>query len=261
MDHILVAENVSKAFGGIVALENVNIKVAPGEIVAVLGPNGSGKTTLLNVITGVYIADKGRILLKDKPIQKLTKEKICYAGVARTFQNIRLFKTRNVLDNVRIGTHHLYKSKLPDVIFQTKRFREEQSRYTEKAISLLDFVGLKEKTKAMCENLPYAQQRLLEVARALATEPTVLLLDEPAAGMNAVEIRNLDALIKKIRDRGITVILIEHIMDLVRGVCDRVYVLNNGKNIAEGTFAEIENNAEVKEAYLGRGRGHHAQNH
>ena len=258
MDTMLAAENISIAFGGIVALENVNVKVTPGEIVAILGPNGSGKTTLINVITGVYLPNSGQILLNGKPIQKLPKDKICRAGVARTFQNIHLFKTRNVLDNVRIGSNHLYKSGLLDVVFRTKKFRKEQNEYTKKAMELLEFVGLKEKAFVTSENLPYAQQRLLEIARALATEPTVLLLDEPAAGMNAVEISNLDALIKKIRDRGTTIILIEHIMDLVRGVCDRVYVLNNGKNIAEGTFSEIENNAEVKEAYLGKGRVQHA---
>ena len=258
MNHVLVAENVSLAFGGIVALQNVHMNASAGEIVAVLGPNGSGKTTLLNVITGVYIPDNGQVLLDGKPIQKLPKEKISHAGIARTFQNIRLFKTRNVLDNVRIGCHHLYKCGLVSTILNSKRFREEQKAFTDRAMELLDFVGLKEKANVISENLPYAQQRLLEVARALATNPRVLLLDEPAAGMNAVEISNMDNLIRKISERGITVILVEHIMDLVRGVCDRVYVLNNGMNIAEGTFAEIENNNDVKEAYLGKGGGKHA---
>jgi ABC-type branched-subunit amino acid transport system ATPase component len=258
MDYILKAEDVSKAFGGIVALDKVNIQVAHREIVAILGPNGSGKTTLINVITGVYMPDTGRILLNNKAIQRLPRERICRSGIARTFQNIHLFKTRNVLDNVRIGSHHLYKSGLLDVVFHTKKFQNEHSVFTKKAMALLEFVGLAEKANVVSENLPYAQQRFVEIARALATDPAVLLLDEPAAGMNAVEIQNLDGLIKKIRDRGITIILIEHIMDLVRGVCDRVYVLNNGQNIAEGTFKEIEQNSLVKEAYLGKGKVHHA---
>ncbi|WP_343210505.1 ABC transporter ATP-binding protein [Anaerolentibacter hominis] len=253
MEKILEIQNISKNFGGILALQNVNAEIYKGEIVAIIGPNGSGKTTLLNVITGVYVPDNGHVLLEGVPVEGLAKEKICRAGIARTFQNIRLFKSRTVLDNVLIGSNQLFESGLADIIFNTAKSRREEGIYREKALEWLDFVGLKEKESMRSENLPYAHQRFLEIARAMATDPKVILLDEPAAGMSAVEIEHLDALLRRIQKLGITVVMIEHIMDLVRGVSDRVYVLNNGKNIAEGTFAQIENDPVVKEAYLGTG--------
>jgi branched-chain amino acid transport system ATP-binding protein len=253
MSEILKIQNISKSFGGILALKDVSITVETGEVVAVIGPNGSGKTTLLNVITGVYTPEQGEITLDGRRIERLNPTDICIAGISRTFQNVRLFKGLSVLDNVLIGHHHRFRSGLGRVLGKTNTFRQEEAAYRDEALELLDRVGLAGKEKLVSQSLPYAQQRLLEIARALATRPQILLLDEPAAGMNSTEIAHLDGLIKTLRDSGLTIILIEHIMDLVRGVTDRVEVLSYGEKIASGSFEEIERNPVVIEAYLGKG--------
>ena len=250
---MLEVRGITKNFGGIVALKDVNLEVEKGSVVAIIGPNGSGKTTMLNVITGVYVPDEGRILLDGTEIQGMTSEKVCYAGVSRTFQNIRLFKNLTAIENVMLGSHRLYKSNLFSIVGQTKKFKNEEKALYDKAQALLSFVGLEGKADYRMSKLTYAQQRYLEIARALANNPKLLLLDEPAAGMNAVEIENLINLIKRMSSNGITILLIEHIMDLIKDVADNVFVLNYGEKITEGTYEDISKNPLVIEAYLGKG--------
>jgi ABC-type branched-subunit amino acid transport system ATPase component len=257
---VLEIDKVSKSFGGIVALKEVDIEVRQGEILAIIGPNGSGKTTLLNLITGVYVPSSGVIKLGGQRMDNYTPSKICISGIARTFQNVRIFKGLSVLDNVLVGQHHRFTSSLAGILFKSRSTCDEETAFRDEALKLLETVGLKGKEKMVAQNLPYAQQRLLEIARALAARPQILLLDEPAAGMNSEEISHLSQLIKKLRQTGLTIILIEHIMDLVRGVADRVVVLSYGVKIATGTFEEIESNPLVIEAYLGKGTAKNVKN-
>ncbi len=256
---ILETRSISKTFGGLTAVKNLNLSITRGEIRALIGPNGSGKTTTLNLVSGVYAPDSGQILLDGKRIEGRSPDWICATGMARTFQNLRVFKKMSVLDNVMVGQHHLFRSPTLSVIGALARMRAEERRAQEEARELLEFVGLAHRAKDLAGNLPYAQQKLLEVARALAAKPKVLLLDEPAAGMNNQEIIELERIVRQVRDRGYTVILIEHVMDLVRGLVDAVTVLNHGEKICEGSFAEIETNPEVVKAYLGRGATYRAE--
>jgi branched-chain amino acid transport system ATP-binding protein len=250
-DRLLEIRNLTMKFGGVVALSDVNLHVSSGEIAALIGPNGAGKTTVFNVITGYYKPTEGEVLLSDESVVGLKPHKIARKGLARTFQNIRLFGDMTSLENVMTAADAKNKSGLLGAMFGTSRSRSDESRSHSKAAELLNFMGISHRAGQLARNLPYGDQRRLEIARALALEPKVLLLDEPAAGFNPQEKVELGELIKKIRDAGFAVLLIEHDMSLVMKISDRVSVLDFGQKIAEGTPKEIQNNQKVIDAYLG----------
>lgn len=249
---ILRTENVTMQFGGLTAVKDFNLELNKGEIVALIGPNGAGKTTAFNMITGVYKPTKGDIYFEDKKLVNLRPDEITKLGIARTFQNIRLFKDLSVLDNVLIANHLRIKSNFVDAVLRLPRYRKEEREMHEKSLFLLDRVGLSRFKDEKATSLPYGMQRRLEIARALATNPEILLLDEPAAGMNPKETDDLTTFIKEIRDEfDLTIFMIEHHMQVVMGISHRIYVFDYGVTIAHGTPREIQNNQRVIEAYLG----------
>ena len=248
---LLSVQSVLMQFGGLKALNQVNLNIKRGTIHGLIGPNGSGKSTMMNVLTGIYKPTAGNVLYAGNSITGKTSSEIALSGIARTFQNVQLFGEMTALENILVGLHHTFKSNLLDVSLHLPSYTNEENEARSRAMGLLKFVGLDELADEEARNLPYGKQRLLEIARALALDPELLLLDEPAAGLTAPDIKELLAIIRKIRDHGVTFILIEHHMDVVMSVCDTVSVLDFGQKIAEGKPAEIQSNEQVIHAYLG----------
>ncbi len=255
---LLVATDVTKIFGGLVAVNKVNFVIEPGMIAGLIGPNGAGKTTFFNMITGVYPLTLGNLVFNGTPIGKLKPHEITALGIARTFQNIRLFPAMTVLENVMVGMHTRMSAGWLPILIRTTKMQKEEGLAMGKALDMLDYVGLgRERANMVARSLPYGDQRRLEIARALASQPKLLLLDEPTAGMNQSETADLTEFVRFIRkDLNLTVLLIEHHMRVVMGISDRVSVLDHGEKIAEGSPVEIQNNQQVIEAYLGSGKGH-----
>jgi len=249
---LLKISDVTMKFGGLIAVNDVCIDIYDQDLVAIIGPNGAGKTTLFNTITGIYTPTKGQVKFCDYQISNYPPHKICDLGIARTFQNIRLFKNLTVLDNLRLGHNTRVKYHLIHALFKTKKYLEEEKKIFEESMELLKLFHLDEKSKFLASNLPYGEQRKLEMARALASKPKLLLLDEPAAGMNPSETKELSDIIKFIRNHfKIAVVLIEHDMNLVMEIAEKIFVLDYGNLIASGSPKEIQSNKRVIEAYLG----------
>jgi branched-chain amino acid transport system ATP-binding protein len=248
---MLRVEGITQVFGGLIALEDVSFSVTPKSITGVIGPNGAGKTTLFNIVTGLYTQTKGTVYLGEKNISFFEPETLARLGLVRTFQNIELFGQMSVLENVMVGLHTKSKCGIFSCSFKLPHQMKEEKFIREKAFRWLDFTGLADLADVSACNLPFGKGRLLEISRAMALEPQIMLMDEPAAGLNSRETAGLAELIRKIRDLGITIVLVEHDMELVMDVCESIVVLNLGKKLAEGTPREIQENPAVIAAYLG----------
>jgi branched-chain amino acid transport system ATP-binding protein len=250
---ILAVHSLTKMFGGVKAQNDISFSIEPGIVCGLIGPNGAGKTTLFNLITGIYSPDKGRIVFNGKDTRKMAVHQLVRAGIARTFQHVELFKSMTLLENVLVGMHVRTRSGFWGAVTRMPWVRREEREAVEKAEALLEFTGLIDYAHQPAADLPVGRQKTAEIARALASDPLLLLLDEPAAGLNAVETEELGKLIERVRQRKVTMMLVEHDMSLAMGICDKLIVLDQGTKLAEGTPREIQNNEAVMTAYLGQG--------